>query len=200
MVEDVAGTTDLFEIIRTTRSMRRLKPDPVPEALIRQILEAGVCAPSGGNMQRWRFLVIREATVKRTVGAYYKRAWDEVVAPRYRAGEPAPGRRRRFGWNYQGLRLCICPGDCASSVSFTNSRESRARVQRAHSSRATLCRFGRLCKYPVQHRTARFRLSGRQWLRAPDRQRCASDLRRKYGSSQARTDSAESVLPSKTRD
>ena len=94
MAEDVAGTTDLFEIIRTTRSMRRLKPDPVPDALIRKILEAGVCAPSGGNMQRWRFLVIRDAAIKRTVGAYYKRAWEEVVAPRYRAGEPAPGMDR----------------------------------------------------------------------------------------------------------
>jgi nitroreductase len=82
---------DLFEIIQTTRSMRRLKTDPVPEELTRKILEAGVCAPSGGNMQRWRFLVIRDPQVKQTVGGYYKRAWDEVVAPRYRGGEPAPG-------------------------------------------------------------------------------------------------------------
>src|ERR1051326_3886658 len=78
-------TANLFEIIATTRSMRRLKPDPVPPALIRKILEARVAAPSGGNMQRWRFLVVKDAEVKRTVGAYYKRAWDEVVAPRYRA-------------------------------------------------------------------------------------------------------------------
>jgi len=42
---------DLFEIIRTTRSMRRLKPDAVPNELTRKILEAGVCAPSGGNMR-----------------------------------------------------------------------------------------------------------------------------------------------------
>jgi nitroreductase len=62
------NTADLFEIIRTTRSMRRLKPDPVPNELIRKILEAGVCAPSGGNMQRWRFLVIRDAKIKETVG------------------------------------------------------------------------------------------------------------------------------------
>ena len=53
---DEIDSADLFEIIRTTRSMRRLKPDPVPNELIRRILEAGVCAPSGGNMQRWRFL------------------------------------------------------------------------------------------------------------------------------------------------
>ena len=88
---------DLFEIISTTRSMRRLKPDPVPAELIRKILDAGVAAPSGGNMQRWRFLVVRDAKVKQTVGAYYKRAWDEVVSPRYRTGDPAPGTsRERF--------------------------------------------------------------------------------------------------------
>ena len=94
---DEIDSADLFEIIRTTRSMRRLKPDPVPNELLRRILEAGVCAPSGGNMQRWRFLVTRDAKVKEAVGALYKRAWDEQVAPRYRAGEPAPGTsRERF--------------------------------------------------------------------------------------------------------
>jgi nitroreductase len=77
MSEDSANAADLFEIIRTTRSLRRLKPDPVPNELIRKILEAGVCAPSGGNMQRWRFLLIRYPKVKETVRALYKRAWDE---------------------------------------------------------------------------------------------------------------------------
>ena len=94
MPDAAPNTNDLFEIIRSTRSMRRLKRDPVPSELIRKILEAGTCAPSGGNMQRWRFLVIRDAEIKRTVGAYYKRAWDEQVAPRYRSGEPAPGMNR----------------------------------------------------------------------------------------------------------
>src|ERR1700716_1284306 len=88
------GVPNLFEIMRTTRSMRRLKPDRVPAELIRKILEAGVSAPSGGNMQRWRFLVIRDPKIKQTVGAYYKRAWDEVVAPRYRAGESPHGLGR----------------------------------------------------------------------------------------------------------
>jgi len=97
MSEESANTADLFEIIRTTRSMRRLKPDPVPNELTRKILEAGVWAPSGGNTQRWRFLVIRDSKIKETVGAYYQRAWDEQVAPRYRSGEPAPGMsRERF--------------------------------------------------------------------------------------------------------
>ena len=81
----------LFDIIRTTRSMRRLRPDPVPDELIREILAAGVCAPSGGNMQRWRFLVVTDAKVKEAVAAYYRRAWNDYVGPTYRAGAPAPG-------------------------------------------------------------------------------------------------------------
>jgi nitroreductase len=40
---------DVFEIIGTTRSMRRLKPDPVPDELIKKILEAGTAAANGGN-------------------------------------------------------------------------------------------------------------------------------------------------------
>ena len=44
-----SDTADLFGILRTTRSMRRLKLDPVPNELIRKILKAGVCAPNGGN-------------------------------------------------------------------------------------------------------------------------------------------------------
>lgn len=83
--------TDLFEIIRTTRAMRRIKPDPVPEDLVRKILEAGICAPSGGNYQRWKFLVIKDIAVKQKVQALYKRAYDEVIGPRYATSAPPPG-------------------------------------------------------------------------------------------------------------
>jgi nitroreductase len=62
---------DLLEIMRTTRSMRRLKPDPVPDELVRQVLEAGTCAANAGNMQSWRFLVVQDPEVKRTVAALY---------------------------------------------------------------------------------------------------------------------------------
>jgi nitroreductase len=74
---------ELFDIIFTTRAMRRLKRDPVPPALIEQILRAGQAAPSGGNAQDWGFLVVKDPGVKSQVQAYYQRAYDEVVAPRY---------------------------------------------------------------------------------------------------------------------
>ena len=73
---------DLFEIIHTMRAMRRLKPDPVPDALVAKILRAGVCAPNGANTQRWRFLVVKDPAVKKAVQVWYKRAFDEVVGPR----------------------------------------------------------------------------------------------------------------------
>ena len=87
----MSETFDLFEIMRTTRSMRRLKSDPVPDALLTQVLEAGTCAANGGNMQSWRFLVIRDPAIKAAAGAFYTKAWHEVVGPRYRSGGPAPG-------------------------------------------------------------------------------------------------------------
>ena len=90
-MSEEASAAALFEIMHTTRSMRRLKTDPVPDELVRRILEAGLAAPSGGNMQRWRFLVVRDPAIKAAVAVYYRRAWDEIVAPRYRSGAPAPG-------------------------------------------------------------------------------------------------------------
>jgi len=83
--------TDLFEIMQTTRAMRRLKPDPVPDELIRKILQAGVCAPNGANNQKWRFLVIKDPKIKQQVQVYYKRALDEVMGPHYRSSTPPPG-------------------------------------------------------------------------------------------------------------
>ena len=83
--------TELFHIMRTTRAMRRLKPDPVPDELILQILQAGQWAANGGANQRWRFLVIKDRSIKERVQVWYKKAFDEVVGPRYRGSEPPPG-------------------------------------------------------------------------------------------------------------
>jgi nitroreductase len=90
----MSETVDVFEIMHTTRAMRRLKPDPVPDALIGKILRAGACAPNGGNTQRWRFLVVKDAGIKKAVQVYYQRAFDEVVGPRYLKTTPPPGVSR----------------------------------------------------------------------------------------------------------
>ena len=87
----MAENTELFHIMCTTRAMRRLKPDPVPDELILQILQAGQWAANGGANQRWRFLVVKDRSIKERVQVWYQKAFDEVVGPRYRGSEPPPG-------------------------------------------------------------------------------------------------------------
>ena len=69
---------ELFDIMASTRSMRRLKPDPVPDALIYQILDAGIRAPSGTNTQNWRFVVVKDPDIKKQVAAVYQKGWAQV--------------------------------------------------------------------------------------------------------------------------
>ena len=75
----------LFEIMYSLRSMRRLKPDPVPDELVWKLIDAAVRAPSGGNTQPWRFLVIRDAEKKRFIQERYRRGWDRYVQANLRA-------------------------------------------------------------------------------------------------------------------
>ena len=79
---------DLFEIMESCRAMRRLKPDPVPDELIAKIIRAGIYAPNGGNTQKWRFLVVKDPKIKKAVQTWYKKAFDEVIGPRYRSSAP----------------------------------------------------------------------------------------------------------------
>ena len=83
--------TDLFDIMYNMRAMRRLKPDPVPDSLVRKILESAIRAPNGGNTQVWRFLVVKDTEIKKAVQVFYKQALDEVVGPRYASAAPPPG-------------------------------------------------------------------------------------------------------------
>ena len=92
MPHHVPLSRDLFDVMHTMRAMRRLKSDPVPDDLIFQILRAGQAAASGGNTQRWKFLVLKDAAAKKkAVQGYYKKLYDEVLGPRYATSSPPPG-------------------------------------------------------------------------------------------------------------
>jgi nitroreductase len=91
MPHHVPLSTDVFDVMQTMRAMRRLKPDPVPDALVFKILAAGQAAASGGNTQRWKFLVLKDAAKKKAVQTYYKKLFDESVGPRYASSPPPPG-------------------------------------------------------------------------------------------------------------
>lgn len=58
---------DVFEAIRTRRSIRKFRPKPIPDEKLEIILEAARLAPSAGNRQPWRFVLVRDPERKRTL-------------------------------------------------------------------------------------------------------------------------------------
>ena len=108
----MADYDDLMEIMKNMRAMRRLHPDPVPDELIRKILQAGSCAPNGGNTQRWRFLVIKDTKIKQAVQVWYKKAFDEGGGPRSLKSPPPPGVTRSAAagprWSTRNRRTLMC--------------------------------------------------------------------------------------------
>jgi nitroreductase len=86
----------LFEAIQSARSIRRLKPDPVPEELITKILDAAIRAPSGGNAQSWAFIVVSDRGLRRQLGAIYRRASDIAEAMYAARGRPPHLTERQY--------------------------------------------------------------------------------------------------------
>jgi F420 biosynthesis protein FbiB-like protein len=60
----LTNTTELHNFLRTRRSIRRFKPDPVPGSVIETILSTATYAPSAHNRQPWRFVVVTDFSVK----------------------------------------------------------------------------------------------------------------------------------------
>jgi nitroreductase len=61
------------KVILERRSVRRYKDQQVPEKLVRRILEAGRFAPSAGNSQPWRFIVVRDKEMLEDMEKYVRR-------------------------------------------------------------------------------------------------------------------------------
>lgn len=87
----------LFEAMRTCRHIRRLKPDPVPPALVRKVCEAATFAPSGGNRQPWIFVAVTDTARRKFVADRYRSAFLDYIGPaREAAANPDyPDAKRR---------------------------------------------------------------------------------------------------------
>ena len=55
---------DFYEVIRTRRSVRSFRKDPIPDQVLKRVLEAARVAPSGGNRQPWRFILVKDDRLK----------------------------------------------------------------------------------------------------------------------------------------
>jgi nitroreductase len=75
---------ELIEALYTTRAMRRVRPDPLPDQAVAAMMDAAIRAPSGGNNQNWRFMTISDPETRGALGPIYRRAWQELNATAYR--------------------------------------------------------------------------------------------------------------------
>jgi nitroreductase len=75
---------DVREALYTTRAMRRVKPDPIPADVQARILDAAIRAPSGGNSQSWRFLLVDDPDVKARLAPLYQDAITRLWETGYR--------------------------------------------------------------------------------------------------------------------
>lgn len=60
---------DFYEVIRTRRSIRAYRPDPIPEEVLNRVLEAARIAPSGSNRQPWKFIVVKDEDLRTKVAS-----------------------------------------------------------------------------------------------------------------------------------
>lgn len=93
---------DIYEVLYTTRAMRRVKPDPIPYEVQARILDAAIRAPNID--QGWRFLLVDDPAIKSQLGELYKQAFDRMVGralgdalPQLQKADNQMGRMIRSG-------------------------------------------------------------------------------------------------------
>ncbi len=75
MADEYDFSMPLDQALTTQRAIRRLKPDPVDDALVRRLIELALKAPTGSNAQNWEFIVVRDPVVKAKLARQNRRAW-----------------------------------------------------------------------------------------------------------------------------
>jgi nitroreductase len=71
---------ELSDVMRTTGAAREFRPDPVEAGEIRAVLDDARFAPSGGNRQGWRVIVVEDRAVRAALGELCKPVWGEYIA------------------------------------------------------------------------------------------------------------------------
>ena len=80
---------DLYEMMSTLRAVRRLKPDPIPADVLDRVLQAACWAPTGGNMQPWKVIVVRSPERKAALADIYGPEWHAYTGFSRRRAEKA---------------------------------------------------------------------------------------------------------------
>jgi nitroreductase len=130
---------DLYQLMRTQRAIRRLQPGPIDAAALERIMQAATWAPSGGNQQPWRFVMVHDSARKQRLGELYARRWSrfaELYRQRF-AAAPEAERRREERTIAAGDYLAEHFGDCPvvavvcfnpDLMAITDARQDRVSV------------------------------------------------------------------------
>jgi nitroreductase len=68
---------DLIEALRTTGAAREFRDEPVPDEVLAKVLDNARFAPSGGNRQGWRVIVVRDPSARKRLRDLYLEGWYE---------------------------------------------------------------------------------------------------------------------------
>ena len=99
----------------TLRAVRRLRPDPIPDDVMDRVLQAAAWAPTGGNMQPWRVIVVTSSERKQALADIYKPAWYRYAKGYDKRIEQLPedeaekARRNRIAGDYLADHLHEAP-------------------------------------------------------------------------------------------
>jgi coenzyme F420-0:L-glutamate ligase/coenzyme F420-1:gamma-L-glutamate ligase len=91
----MAMNHSFWKIIQSRRSIRQFRPDPVPEDSVGRLLEAAHAAPSAHNTRPWRFVVLRDAELRRTLAERMAEAYQRDAEEDGQPPEKIRERNRR---------------------------------------------------------------------------------------------------------
>jgi nitroreductase len=139
--------TDLFEVIRTCRAMRRFEDREVPDRIVNELIDLAIRAPSGSNMQSWSFIVVRDRAVKEALAGEIAKGtrWMSIVeegrlAAAVEAGlvppdEEAKNRRSLTAFNALAehfadvpVVICVCVGGDPTPTAARTSKSIRGLI------------------------------------------------------------------------
>lgn len=97
---------ELYDAIRSRRSIRKYKSDEIPQEKIMKVLDAANWAPSNGNSQSWKFTVTKGEAVKKVCNIFYNFAKDYILSAPYIPAEQKPGMIK-YAENFGGAPMHI---------------------------------------------------------------------------------------------
>ena len=94
MADTAYDELGVYTAMRTLRAVRRLRPDAIPGPVLERVLEAASWAPTGGNVQPWRVIAVRDRALVKQLGELYAARWHAYSKQHMAQLEGAPEELR----------------------------------------------------------------------------------------------------------